>query len=195
VSEKPLISQLFLNQAGCEKADNHQWVHPDEAAEKSKQTARYDFHQIPDKIYVNVYCKGIIPAKTKVIISSKRVDINVCFGSAETEMALRVTELWANINPAESKLQFSGTKLELALSKKSKVQWSNLEAKETNAKVLFGQPSKMEDIWPDEIREALPEELKEKLTVKEIKKVEPKKKELELEPDLDIDEIEENEWG
>merc|ERR1711937_450984 len=119
----------------------------------------------------------------------------VCFGSAETEMALRVTELWALINPAESKLQFSGTKLELALSKKSKVQWSNLEAKEINAKVLFGQPSKMDDIWPDEIREALPEELKEKLTVKEIKKVEPKKKELELEPDLDIDEIEENEWG
>ena len=52
-------------------------MHPDEAAEKSKQTARYDFHQIPDKIYVNIYCKGIIPAKTKVIISSQRIDINV----------------------------------------------------------------------------------------------------------------------
>ena len=86
-------------------------------------------------------------------------------------MALRVTELWALINPAESKLQFSGTKLELALSKRSKVQWKNLEAKETEAKVLFGEPSKMIQIWPDEVREALPEELKEKLTVKETKKV------------------------
>ena len=123
------------------------------------------------------------------------ITIQVCFGSAETEMALRVTELWALINPAESKLQFSGTKLELALSKRSKVQWKNLEAKETEAKVLFGEPSKMIQIWPDEVREALPEELKEKLTVKETKKVqEPEKKKLD-EPDLDIDEIEENEWG
>ena len=55
----------------------HQWVHPDEAAEKSKQTARYDYHQTPDKIYCNVYCKGIIPKTTKVVMSSKRVDINV----------------------------------------------------------------------------------------------------------------------
>lgn len=185
----------FLNQAGCTKADNHQWVHPDEAAEKSKQTARYDFHQIPDKIYVNVYCKGIIPAKTKVVISSQRIDINVCFGSAETEMALRVTELWALINPAESKLQYSGTKLELALSKRSKVQWKNLEAKETEAKVLFGEPSKMIQIWPDEVREALPEELKEKLTVKETKKVQKPEKKDDDEPDLDIDDIQENEWG
>ena len=59
---------------------SHQWVHPDEAAEKSKQTARYDYHQTPDKIYCNVYCKGIIPKDTKVAISAKRVDINVsCF--------------------------------------------------------------------------------------------------------------------
>ena len=124
-----------------------------------------------------------------------KIQIQVCFGSAETEMALRVTELWALINPAESKLQFSGTKLELALSKRSKVQWKNLEAKETEAKVLFGEPSKMIQIWPDEVREALPEELKEKLTVKETKKVqEPEKKKVD-EPDLDIDEIEENEWG
>ena len=56
---------------------SHDWVHPDEAGEKSKQTARYDFHQTPDKIYVNIYCKGIIPKLTKVLISSKRVDINV----------------------------------------------------------------------------------------------------------------------
>ena len=74
-------------------------------------------------------------------------------------MALRVTELWANVNPAQSKLTFSGTKLELAMSKESKVQWKTLEAKETEAKVLFGQPEKMENIWPDDIREALPEEL------------------------------------
>ena len=67
----------FLNQVGCEKADSHSWVHPDEATEKSKQTARYDYHQTPDKIYCNVYCKGIIPKNTKVVISSKRVDINV----------------------------------------------------------------------------------------------------------------------
>ena len=74
-------------------------------------------------------------------------------------MALRVTELWANVDPAQSKLTLSGTKLELAMSKESKVQWKTLEAKETEAKVLFGQPVKMETIWPDDIREALPEEL------------------------------------
>ena len=74
-------------------------------------------------------------------------------------MSLRVTELWANVDPAKSKLTFSGTKLELAMAKESKVQWKTLEAKETEAKVLFGQPAKMINIWPDDIREALPEEL------------------------------------
>ena len=74
-------------------------------------------------------------------------------------MSLRVTELWANVDPAKSKLTFSGTKLELAMEKESKVQWKTLEAKETEAKVLFGQPGKMINIWPDDIREALPEEL------------------------------------
>jgi len=184
----------FLNQVGCEKAESHQWVHPDEATEKSKQTARYDYHQTPDKIYCNVYCKGIIPKLTKVVISSKRVDINVCFGLAETEMALRVTELWANVDPAQSKLTLSGTKLELAMSKESKVQWKTLEAKETEAKVLFGQPVKMETIWPDDIREALPEELQEKLTVQP-KKQAPKKIIKNEEPDLDIDDLIESEWS
>jgi len=184
----------FLNQPGCEKTESHQWVHPDEAAEKSKQTARYDYHQTPDKIYCNVYCKGIIPKSTKVVISSKRVDINVCFGIAETEMSLRVTELWANVDPAKSKLTFSGTKLELAMEKESKVQWKTLEAKETEAKVLFGQPAKMINIWPDDIREALPEELQEKLTVKPVKEVKVEKKVVE-EPDLDIDDLVENEWS
>lgn len=74
-------------------------------------------------------------------------------------MSLRVTELWANVDPAASKLTFSGTKLELAMSKESKVQWKTLEAKEADARVLFGQPSKMDNIWPDDIREALPDEL------------------------------------
>jgi len=185
----------FLNQVGCEKADSHSWVHPDEATDKSKQTARYDYHQTPDKIYCNVYCKGIIPKNTKVVISSKRVDINVCFGSAETEMSLRVTELWANVDTAASKLTFSGTKLELAMSKESKVQWKTLEAKEAEARVLFGQPSKMDSIWPEDIREALPEELQEKLTVKP--KLVPKQEvqRVDLEPDLDIDDLIEAEWS
>lgn len=185
----------FLNQQGCEKAEGHDWVHPDEAGEKSKQTARYDFHQTPDKIYVNIYCKGIIPKLTKVLISSKRVDINVCFGLAETKMALRVTELWALVEPATSKLTFSGTKLELALSKQSKVQWKSLEAKETEAKVFFGEPSKIIDIWPNEVVEALPEDLRAKLIVKE-KKVEKKiETVIQEEADLDMDDIVEQEWG
>ena len=69
----------------------HQWVHPDEAAEKSKQTARYDYHQTPDKIYCNVYCKGIIPKTTKVVMSSKRVDINVS----------TVVFYWKDVEPLE----------------------------------------------------------------------------------------------
>lgn len=109
-------------------------------------------------------------------------------------MALRVTELWANVDPAQSKLTLSGTKLELAMSKESKVQWKTLEAKETEAKVLFGQPVKMETIWPDDIREALPEELQEKLTVQP-KKQAPKKIIKDEEPDLDIDELIESEWS
>ena len=35
------------------------------------------------------------------------------FGLAQTEMTLRVSELWGLVNPAASKLQYSGTKLEL----------------------------------------------------------------------------------
>ena len=61
---------------------SHSWVHPDEAAEKSKAEARYDYHQTPDKITINVYCKGIIPNKSKVAISCKRADINVSIFNA-----------------------------------------------------------------------------------------------------------------
>ena len=110
-------------------------------------------------------------------------------------MCLRVTELWGNVDPSQSKLTFSGTKLELAMSKESKVQWKTLEAKEENARVLFGQAGKVDDIWPEDVREALPEELQQKLIVtKKVEevKIEPKKIE---EPDLDMDDLVENEWG
>merc|ERR1712227_703426 len=160
----------FLSQVGCEKADCCDWVHPSEAREKAKAAARYDFHQTTDTIYCNVYCKGIIPNETKVIISDRRVDINVCFGSKKTKMSLRVSELWAKIVPGKSRLTLAGTKLELGLNKKSKVQWKSLEAKEDGAKVHFGMPDKMPDIWPEATNEVMPEEVKQIIKPKEIKK-------------------------
>ena len=48
-------------------------------------------------------------------------------------MSLRVTELWARIVPQKSKLMLAGSKLELGLSKHSKVPWKTLEAKEEQA--------------------------------------------------------------
>lgn len=185
----------FLGQVGCEKADCCDWVHPSEAREKAKAAARYDFHQTTDTIYCNVYCKGIIPNETKVIISDRRVDINVCFGVKKTKMSLRVSELWAKVVPGKSRLTLAGTKLELGLNKKSKVQWKSLEAKEDGAKVHFGMPEKMPDIWPEATQEVLPEEVKKVLTVKEVKKkAEPVKTE-DPESDLDIDDIQETEWS
>ena len=81
------------------------------------------------------------------------------------------------------------------MSKQSKVQWKSLEAKETEAKVFFGEPSKIIDIWPSEVVEALPEDLRAKLIVKE-KKVETKiETVIQEEADLDMDDIVEQEWG
>ena len=110
-------------------------------------------------------------------------------------MSLRVTELWGKVIPAKSKLTLTGTKLELGLAKKSKVQWKTLEAKEDGASVLFGMPEKMQKIWPSEIHEILPEE------VKEIVNHIPKKCAVvpdtpdDPESDLDMDDIAETEWS
>ena len=85
-------------------------------------------------------------------------------------MSLRVSELWAKIVPAKSRLTLAGTKLELGLNKKSKVQWKSLEAKEDGAKVHFGMPDKMPDIWPKATNVVIPEEVKQIIKPKEIKK-------------------------
>lgn len=83
------------------------------------------------------------------------------------------------------------------MSKQSKVQWKSLEAKETEppARVLFGEPSKVDHIWPSDVIEALPEDLRAKLIVKE-KKIEKKiVTQVQEEADLDMDDLIEQEWG
>ena len=110
-------------------------------------------------------------------------------------MSLRVTELWGKVIPAKSKLTLTGTKLELGLCKKSKVQWKTLEAKEDGASVLFGMPEKMIKIWPSEIHEVLPEDIKEIVSHIPKKVAVTQKPENDPESDLDMDEIEETEWS
>lgn len=182
----------FLNQVGCEKEEKCEWVHPSVAADKAKQAARHDYHQTTETIYCNVYCKGIIPNETKVLISDRRVDINVCFGVKKTRMSLRVSELWGKIIPEKSKLQLTGTKLELGLCKKSKVPWKTLEAREEGAQIAFGMPEKIQKIWPAEIHELLPEDVKQAMKPKP-KVVEAPKE--DDDSDLDIDDIKETEWS
>lgn len=112
-------------------------------------------------------------------------------------MSLRVTELWAKVIPEKSKLLLTGTKLELGLCKRSKVQWKTLAAIEDGASVLFGMPEKMRRIWPAELHEILPEEIKKQIKPAGKEDVAPvKKPEVEeVESDLDMDEIEDTEWS
>ncbi|CAG5105241.1 Oidioi.mRNA.OKI2018_I69.chr1.g1953.t2.cds [Oikopleura dioica] len=141
----------FLNQAGCEKTDNHDWVHPDEAALKSKENARYDYHQTPTNITLNVYCKGVIPKETTVHVSNKRIDIDFCFGIRKTKMSVAVSELWGKVVATSSKLNIGSTKLELIMKKKTSGTWKKLHAEEIGATVFFGMRDKKPDIWPENV--------------------------------------------
>ena len=109
-------------------------------------------------------------------------------------MSLRVSELWGKIIPEKSKLQLTGTKLELGLCKKSKVPWKTLEAREEGAQIAFGMPEKIHKIWPAEIHELLPEDVKQAMKPKPKPKVVEAPKE-DDDSDLDIDDIKETEWS
>jgi len=188
----------FLNQAGCEKTENHDWVHPDEAALKSKENARYDFHQTPTNITLNIYCKGVIPKETTVNVSNCRVEIDFCFGIRKTNMSLAVTELWGKVTATKSRLNIGSTKLELIMKKKTSGSWKKLHAEEIGATVFFGMRDKKPDIWPEDVVSESGETqapAKEKIIQK--KEIEVSKHVISkpIEEDLDVDDLLENEWS
>jgi len=119
--------QAFLNQVGCEQGV-HQWQDNQVDAAKVLQ-CRTDWMQTGTHITVNVYCKKYDPRNetlTYIEVSPIRLSIRIFFPDSgltyDSDQELR-----GIIDPTNSIVTFSPTKVEIKMKKAEPMSWPRLD--------------------------------------------------------------------
>ncbi|CAD6194797.1 unnamed protein product [Caenorhabditis auriculariae] len=109
----------FLEQTGCQKGE-HKW-----SLNEVVNKVREDWFSSNGDITFNIYCRGSLPDKVKVLTDGQllRAHIPHGFGNKETDI---VFELWGEIIPEESRVLVGERKVEVVLKQKDAVGWPRL---------------------------------------------------------------------
>jgi len=114
----------FLKQTGCE-VGTHIWMKPSEIAEK-KSVCRYDWHQTSKSVILSIYAKCCDPEKCTVEVNQTTMKVVLAFNGGTNIFELDLIFNGA-IVPADSVVEYLGTKAEIKLRKRDQFSWPKLE--------------------------------------------------------------------
>jgi len=107
----------FLKQKGCTKG-THLWGDP---SQKKEVQCRYDWHQTGDAVNFTVYAKKVKPELCSVNCNAVKLQLEIHFG--DDQVFTFDKTLAGIIEPENSKVVFSATKVEVNMRKAEFVAW------------------------------------------------------------------------
>ncbi|KAI9924878.1 hypothetical protein ASPWEDRAFT_40553 [Aspergillus wentii DTO 134E9] len=124
---KVLEFDEFLKIPGCQEKKQHLFVGKVKpAGEEKVETVRSDFYQTPHSVNASLYLKKIDKENAKVNFASTSVDLDL--PTTDNKRFKDTYQLFAPIDPEQSKFRVLGTKLELTLIKADGTSWPVLKS-------------------------------------------------------------------